>query len=1347
MLFLTTARFWSGAIGALVAAFAVGCASDANEPLPAADLEEDGTELQGKSSTCEPGDERECSITLAKHNGVLSCYDGVQVCGENAKWSKCGSGNIVSLPAAEENTSRRLLAITATNDCDSNPCDPSCRAFPELPDAANSDNLIVLTSPYDWEAGSLSNFPQDVIERGLNEPCSTGSDCQFNTYCINPVSNECTHDKCATGDALLASCDPCVAQICDSYPECCTGYTGECTHDLGEEGEALVASCSPCTTAICATTGFEYCCDREEGEWDAACVAEVENTCGGSLGCCSGETAYGESCYYVNTTNQTWSQARASCQGSPTRAGWDLASIESSGENSFLYSLNPSNETWIGLTSANGLSSGDDWVWSNGDPSGVWKESTRSGHPYNAFVSGEPNVGEECARIRLNEGGVWYGIGCSSSYDSVCEGPPSCVGGSGGGEPAEACVHDPCQVGVALKSNCDECVQAVCAVDSDCCADGGAWDAGCIALIASECESTCECDTSAGEQSYGGHCYKLHTTNATWSTALSNCRNTANRTNWDLASVGSSGERDFLRQMNGSNDTWIGLTEYSTYGGSTTWERWVWTNGSPSGYWQESNGSGGISFTSWVSGEPDDSGNCARMKANNDGNWGDSSCSSSYDYICEGPFGNTLSELVPVVTVGTGGTGTYISQEFQGSGEEIGEWTQECVDRVASMCDAECGLPADQGSGVCVPWYPGQTDDACAGIDLAVGIPCNGSVPVCNHGNDTAPAGVRLVHFPENSGQYPSCSPNLNTAGMAECFTTEEIPPGTCIDVTSCPNLSGVREIMVNPPGAAHVDECSCQDNWSLFSPGACGPPVCSGGTNVATLEKRPIDIIVSIDNSFSMQGEIQAIQQRINEDFAQIIEASGVDYRVIVVSRYGNVHNLGVNYSTEAYAICVGSPLSTLNCPTSSLSSTPPVAHNSPKFFHHSTDIGSNDMWCKLTGSYGASDPYPTARLGFTPIATSGWGTYLREDAFKIFVGITDDSPGTGTGAGFCPSNTGFSNTLAGAQAFDTAIRALDPDQFEDDSGERNYAWYSIVGMAGNSVTNPTPLEPSAAVVTNCCKGDGTSTSSCPGNFGAAPDGAGNGVGYQELSRMTGGLRYPSCYNDDFDDVFVAIAQEVIEGAQVSCDFTLQNSGSFDINTAKVYFQEDESAEPELLQRAANLASCNAGGWYLPDPDDPDHVSLCPSACAAAQENEDSRLSVEVGCAGNGYDPYDFEETYGAECRHDQNPQWGFLAIDTTTPGDSSVSLRARTADTEEELAMATYVDIGTLSVANGNSLCSAPDVDGCPLDLYALLGGAPLAHHALVEIEVTVNPTSDKSQLPTVDEWSLSYSCVDAE
>src|SRR6185369_13438896 len=50
-----------------------------------------------------------------------------------------------------------------------------------------------------------------------------------------------------------------------------------------------------------------------------------------------------------------------------------------------------------------------------------------------------------------------------------------------------------------------------------------------------------------------------------------------------------------------------------------------------------------------------------------------------------------------------------------------------------------------------------------------------------------------------------------------------------------------------------------------------------------AKLVKSPVDIIFVIDNSGSMSDEIQAVQDNINKNFAQIIAASNIDYHIIM--------------------------------------------------------------------------------------------------------------------------------------------------------------------------------------------------------------------------------------------------------------------------------------------------------------------------------------------------------------------------------------------------------------------------------------------------------------------------------
>ena len=84
-----------------------------------------------------------------------------------------------------------------------------------------------------------------------------------------------------------------------------------------------------------------------------------------------------------------------------------------------------------------------------------------------------------------------------------------------------------------------------------------------------------------------------------------------------------------------------------------------------------------------------------------------------------------------------------------------------------------------------------------------------------------------------------------------------------------------------------------------------------------ATLAKSPVDVIFVVDNSGSMTLEIQSVEKNINQSFAAIIAASGLDYRVILISNHGS--------ASADQSICISAPLA------SNASCTPPPAKPDP--------------------------------------------------------------------------------------------------------------------------------------------------------------------------------------------------------------------------------------------------------------------------------------------------------------------------------------------------------------------------------------------------------------------------------
>src|SRR4029453_18632423 len=63
---------------------------------------------------------------------------------------------------------------------------------------------------------------------------------------------QCAHDKCVTGSALVAACDPCVGQICAVDSFCCNNsWDNIC---VGEVQSVCMLSCNPgpvCGDAVC----------------------------------------------------------------------------------------------------------------------------------------------------------------------------------------------------------------------------------------------------------------------------------------------------------------------------------------------------------------------------------------------------------------------------------------------------------------------------------------------------------------------------------------------------------------------------------------------------------------------------------------------------------------------------------------------------------------------------------------------------------------------------------------------------------------------------------------------------------------------------------------------------------------------------------------------------------------------------------------------------------------------------------------------------------------------------------------------------------------------------------------
>ncbi len=124
------------------------------------------------------------------------------------------------------------------------------------------------------------------------------------------------------------------------------------------------------------------------------------------------------------------------------------------------------------------------------------------------------------------------------------------------------------------------------------------------------------------------------------------------------------------------------------------------------------------------------------------------------------------------------------------------------------------------------------------------------------------------------------------------------------------------------------------------------------------------------------------------------------------------------------------------------------------------------------------------------------------------------------------------------------------------------------------------------------------------------------------------------------------------------------------------------------------------------------------------------------------GFAPAVFTREYVAECPTGYHPNWGLFNYHLTTPGDSSLSFSAQTADDLDDLDAATVVSLGTST--NTVVKPAGPEYInvGTKLEL-----ASQSRHHANLRITVTLTPTTDFLQAPTLHDWEQLYTCEPSE
>lgn len=396
-----------------------------------------------------------------------------------------------------------------------------------------------------------------------------------------------------------------------------------------------------------------------------------------------------------------------------------------------------------------------------------------------------------------------------------------------------------------------------------------------------------------------------------------------------------------------------------------------------------------------------------------------------------------------------------------------------------------------------------------------------------------------------------------------------------CTDATMSTTPTPVSGGIQDPSGSSTSDDVDADDTMTArFDLAPSDLPIpgdedCAESVTGASLGFRPVDIILVIDTSGSMNPVSSSVEANLNGSLTQLLADSGLDYRVIAIANYG-----------AGAALCLAAPLGQDACDPPG-----PLAPVGPTLFQYSIALGSGSFLEAILGTYDA--PPSAVQAPLYAVQPMGWHPWLRPEAMKVFIGITDAEE--------------MANAPAQGDAFDANLLALDPVQFGT-PGARNYVFHTIAGMTANP--DGALWLPDAPIVTTDCVGF---------------DGKEPGEPMQQVSKLTGGLRFPLCNYASFDALFQVVATGVVEASPVSCDLPIppaEDGGTLDPDTLQVEYT-DGAGVVHLFHQVPSVAACEPEAFYVVG----DTIHLCPAPCTTVQQDNLAMVKVHYGC-DVGYDP-----------------------------------------------------------------------------------------------------------------------------
>ncbi len=878
---------------------------------------------------------------------------------------------------------------------------------------------------------------------------------------------------------------------------------------------------------------------------------------------------------------------------------------------------------------------------------------------------------------------------CNRCVDAVCDVDDSCCGAT------VACEHDPCVVGggAPLDPGCDTCVQAVCDVDADCC--NTTWDASCVALVATQCAplgQSCSCVTGASDEN--GFCYLPVADEKDWTSAQSDC---AIDEGWRLAESRTQADNDLLQDLvvaQGLSSAWLGGFEF-------TENEWSWSTDAQPFFVVD--GSGGslvnsATFESWGSGEPALDVSSRGLLLDSGGQWSGREPTDPHASICAGPP-TVLSPKEPVIA-----------------------WRDACVALAVAECGVHCpDVPA--GVGACTARVPSRLDADCETFDLSLGATCFDSVapqiPVCNHGQSEAPAGLRIAYLPP--GRMGEPAPDLSAA--TDCTLSEPVPAGRCVIVSDCSGISAGDEVVINPrDGSEDPTECRFDDNWTAYQPAPCTAPLCEAAAYDAA-GAAASDCSVGVDNPLSVDVaaarvvlQTDIVERHCEPDevlwgnscyFFETTPQIWNDAQSRCRARGAGWDLVAINFPDENiftrvfYDALAGENVQSLiqigynrkgsgsfAWPDGSCAPFEPWDFGEPDGF----TVGSDECTRMVTSGFGGRWADRSCILGAHPSVCEGPVADAQGScAAGQIAGPSgdcyayDDGPMTWIDASARCSAIGFGWHLAQVDTFDDA-------EFLSALVTRNPACF-----AGAWLDNPA---------------------------GKYPD-----------------LWLPGTTPDPSEDPFLN-----------SVGFGQTEGNSLVQKAALCQGPPVASSAPALVQ-VGGPTSCTSNDEYyftgtgqLPDFT-PERIQLCPLTCDEAAAQPGTRLDVAIPCSAPPQPAIETviedELLYVADC-DGGNAQWDFLYYDAVTPADSRIELAVRTGTSEDDILAESFQQVAVARAVPEDTQHCEVDPPDCPIDLFDALDQVDprLPLRPVLQLQVRMVPGSN-GEAPLLRDWTVRFSC----